>query len=193
MRKFFSILLFMFFLAGNVAAAPATPTKTLEKAIQDLISTVSSQAYKQNQDIEAKRAKILDTIKFIFDPYELAKRSLGQQWPNFSPEQQTRFQNAFVGMLERNYLERIENYSGEKVVFDKEVMIGGERAEVYTHIITSTSQFPVVYRMNLKDDQWKVLDIIIEGVSLVNNYRSQFMQILQKETPEQLIERISKK
>ncbi len=133
--------------------------------------------------------KLHAAVARVFDPEELARRTLASHWEAFSPEERKRFTSAFVKLLERTYLRRIETYTDEKVVFLDEAALGDNRSEVSTKIVTSTKEVPIVYRMIRKND-WKVYDVVIEGVSLVQNYRKQFNEVLARETPAQLIARV---
>ena len=96
-------------------------------------------------------------------------------------------------MLEKAYIDKILSYTNEKIVFDKETMLSENQGEVQTRIVTSSKTIPISYRMIMKDGTWKVYDVVIENVSLVQNYRTQFNDILAKNTPEQLLETLRKK
>ncbi len=133
--------------------------------------------------------KLYKAVGSVFDPEELARRTLGANWESFSPEQRARFSKAFLKLLDNTYLRRIEAYTDEKVIFRGEAVRGEGRAEVSTKIVTSTKEVPIVYRL-IRRDSWKVYDVVIEGVSLVQNYRNQFNQVLVKESPAQLIGRV---
>ena len=88
---------------------------------------------------------------------------------------------------------RLLEYKNEKVVFEKETQLTDTRTEIQTHIVTSTKEIPIYYRLILKDSRWKVYDLIIENVSLVKNYRSQFGSILKKKSPDELLEILREK
>jgi phospholipid transport system substrate-binding protein len=96
-------------------------------------------------------------------------------------------------VLEKAYIDKILSYTDEKVVFDKETMLAENQAEVQTRIVTSSKEIPISYRVILKDGTWKVYDVIVEGVSLVQNYRTQFSDILAKNSPKELLEILRKK
>ena len=99
----------------------------------------------------------------------------------------------FGKLLEDTYVSKIDDYTDEEVVYVKE-FVRGKKAQVYTKIITDTVEIPIDYRMyKTKDGKWMVYDLVIEGVSLVGNYRSQFDQILRKEPYEKLVEDLEKK
>jgi phospholipid transport system substrate-binding protein len=129
----------------------------------------------------------------LFDFTELSKRSLGQNWDKLNPDQQKEFINLFRSLLEETYADKIMSYTDEKVVFNKEISLSGKTVEVQTTIVTKTSEVPIHYRLIEKNGNWKVYDVVIEGVSLVSNYRTQFREILANKTPETLLETLRKK
>jgi phospholipid transport system substrate-binding protein len=90
-------------------------------------------------------------------------------------------------------MDKILSYTNEKIVFSKENMLSNNQAEVQTKVITSSKEIPIFYRVILEDGTWKVYDVVVENVSLVQNYRSQFNSILAKNTPDQLLEILRKK
>jgi phospholipid transport system substrate-binding protein len=129
----------------------------------------------------------------MFDEMEFSRRTLTRNWKKFSPKQQEEFVNLFEQVLEKAYLDKILDYSNEKIVFYKETMIPEDKAEIQSKIVTSSKEIPIDYRMILKDGKWKVYDVVVENVSLVQNYRTQFNEILADGTPEQLLQTLRKK
>ena len=95
--------------------------------------------------------------------------------------------------MEKTYIDKIMNYTNEKIVFYKETMVSETQAEIQSKVITSSKEIPIFYRMILKDGKWKTYDVVVENVSLVQNYRTQFNEILASNTPEQLLEILRKK
>ena len=99
----------------------------------------------------------------------------------------------FRALLEQVYMDRILAYSDEKVEFTKETTLSKKKAEVRSKIITNTAEIPIYYRMVYRGDDWKTYDIVIEGVSLVKNYRSQFNELMNQKAPEDLLAHLRKK
>ena len=134
--------------------------------------------------------------KVIFEQFNFEKMSqlcLGKHWKERTDEEKKEFIELFGKLLEDTYISKIEGYTNEKVEYLKEV-ITDKRAQVNTKIITEKIEIPIDYRLyQEKDGSWKVYDIVIEGVSLVGNYRSQFDEILQRDNYEKLIEELKKK
>jgi phospholipid transport system substrate-binding protein len=100
----------------------------------------------------------------------------------------------FGDLLEKTYADKLLSYSNEKVVFDKESMLREDQAEVTSNILTGDGKkIPLDYRMIKKDAGWRVYDVIIEGISLVKNYRDQFRDILAKDSPEEVLKMLRDK
>ena len=143
---------------------------------------------------EEKIGGIRGIINEIFDWNELSKRTLGRNWKKFNDAQKKEFTDLFSSLLEGVYADRLLAYSDEKVVFERETELKKGRVEVASHIATSDGKkIPLNYRMIQKDGKWRVYDVVIEGVSMVKNYRSQFREILSKKQPEDLLNTLRKK
>jgi phospholipid transport system substrate-binding protein len=125
---------------------------------------------------------------------EMAQRALGQYWPKRTPAEKKEFVSLFSDLLERSYITKIESYTGEqKVVYTKET-IDKDHASVHTEIVVKRdANVEVEYRLLQRNSNWQVYDIIIEGVSLVNNYRTQFHNIISRESYEALVKKLKLK
>jgi len=129
----------------------------------------------------------------IFDFQETAKRSLARHWQPRSPAEQAEFVRLFADLLERSYISRIELYGGEKIAYLRDEL-DGDQAVVRTRIVTkSGTEVPVDYRMLKRGERWLVYDVIIEGVSLVANYRTQFNKIIQTSSYAELVRKMKVK
>ena len=173
-------------------ALAGEPQQTLQGSVDKAITLLRDPSYKDAAAKPAMREKLIATIQTIFDAKELSRRALATNWDKFSADQQERFSKAFLTLLQNTYLDRIEAYTDEKVNYLSEKLLAADKAEVATTVSSKGKDIPITYRM-LKADGWKVYDVIIEGVSLVQNYRNQFAQILMKETPDALIDKLTKK
>jgi phospholipid transport system substrate-binding protein len=129
----------------------------------------------------------------MFDEVELSRLSLGRNWNKLTASQQQEFVQLFRKTLENAYANKITDYKDEKVKITGERALSADRAEVQTKVISASKGIPVLYRLKLKEGKWKVYDVVIENVSLVQNYRAQFREILMKNSPDQLIEILRKK
>ena len=142
---------------------------------------------------KAKKDKIRDISEKMFDFTELSKRTLGQNWSKFNPDQQKEFVELYTSLLEDAYADKIMVYTDEKIVFSKEVALTEKTVEVQSTVLRKSGDIPIYYRVIMKDGSWRVYDVVIEGVSLINNYRSQFKEILVNKPPESLLETLRKK
>lgn len=186
-------LLFITLLVLPLQSYAATGKESVENQVNKILEKLKDPAFKE-QPRDAQIAEVRKIINEIFDYTELSKRTLGRNWKKFSDAQKTEFISLFSVLLENVYADRILAYTHEVIEFGKEIELKKGRVEVASNIITSANKkIPLNYRMILKDNQWKVYDIVIEGVSMVRNYRSQFKQILSKKSPEELLETLRKK
>lgn len=185
MRRVFGLFVLLAALTAATLVQAGPAQDTLKGCVDDVLSILRS----SKQGDPGRTEKLSSALQKVFDADELARRTLGANWQRLSPEEQASFTAAFVKLLEKTYVRRIEAYSDERVDFTGETALGDDRAEVTSKIITSTKEVPITYRL-IKKAGWKVYDVVIEGVSLVQNYRNQFAQVLAKETPAQLIERV---
>ena len=165
----------------------------LETQIEKMLAKMQQPAFKELPK-DAKLAEIRGVINEIFDYKELSRRTLGREWKKFKPEQQTEFIDLFSRVLENVYADRILAYTHEQIDFGKETELKKGRVEVESYIITlDNKKVPLFYRMTQKGDQWRVYDVVIEGVSMIKNYRGQFRDILSKKKPEDLLQTLRKK
>lgn len=183
MKRIVFPLVLVFLLAAGQCMADNSPMERLKTGIQGIIDILNDPQYKGNPAMKQEMTeRVRENIKNFFNFEELSKRSIGRPWLQFTPEERTRFISLFTNLLEQTYLGRIEEYSGEKVAFDKETIIKGKYAQVDTRLKTPKEDIPVYYRLKLVDGEWDVYDVKIEGISLVNNYRTQFSGILDTTT-----------
>lgn len=183
-------------LTATALAAPQSPARqALETAITGILEDIKSPAYANPATRASMRGRIETDVRKIFDFDEFASRTAGANWRSFTPEQKKAFSNAFADLLLSTYLEKIDGYNGEKILYTGEVSSpSGDRVEVQTDLkLNDGKTIPVAYRMLSKQGDWRVYDVLVEGISLVKNYRTQFQDILSKGTPDQLIARVQDK
>ena len=187
------MLIFIILLVIPLQGYAATPKETVETGVNNVIKTLGDPDFKAKSKDE-QIATIGAEIDKIFDFKELSRRTLGKQWRKMSAEQQTEFVQLFRELLQGVYADRLLAYSDQKVLFEKEIMLKKGRAEVQSYLQTSDGKkIPLFYRLTDKSGSWKVYDIIIEGVSMVKNYRTQFRKIISKDSPDKLLEILRKK
>jgi len=166
----------------------ATPKETVETGVDKVIAKLSAAGFKdQAKDVQI--SQLSELINEIFDFEELSRRTLGREWKKMNAGQQKEFVQLFRKLLQNVYADRLLAYSDQKIIFDKETMLKKGSAEVQSYLQTSDGKkIPLFYRLTDKSGSWKVYDVIIEGVSMVKNYRTQFREILAKDTPEKLLQ-----
>ncbi|PYO51339.1 MAG: organic solvent tolerance ABC transporter substrate-binding protein [Candidatus Rokuibacteriota bacterium] len=176
-------------LASPVYAG--APTDTLKGTVDRIVQILADPALQDKP--EQRRAEVRKIAEGIFDYPDTARRALGPHWSARSPQEQQEFAKLFADLLDRAYVSKIELYQGERVRYVGETADGDE-ATVKTVIATKkSSDIPVDYRMHRKDGRWLVYDVIIEGVSLVSNYRTQFNKVVQTESYDALVQRLRAK
>jgi len=182
------ILILSFLLVIPLQGYAATPKETVEDGVNKILKMLGDPAFKA-QSKDQQIATLGDEIDNVFDFMELSRRTLGKSWKKMNAEQQTEFVKLFKELLQGVYADRLLAYSDQKVIFDKEIMLKKGRAEVQSYLQTSDgTKVPLFYRLTDKKGSWKVYDVIIEGVSMVKNYRTQFREIISKDSPDKLLE-----
>ena len=178
---------------GAQANSPAR--QALETSTNRILNFIKNPDYVNPTTRGPIRQQIEEEVLHIFDFSEFSSRTEGPRWRNFTPEQKREFSNAFADLLINTYLNRIDGYNGEQVLYTGEVSSAkGDRTEVRTVVtMRDGKKVPVAYRMLPKDGKWLVYDVLIENISLVKNYRTQFQDILNTDSPENLIARIKAK
>jgi len=186
-RPFLGWGILMFFLCALPAYAGA-PLDAVQTNVNKVLDVLRDPKLKGESAKAIKKEKLEVIYEQMFDEVELSRRTLGLNWSKLNPPQEQEFTQLFRRILEKAYIDKILSYNDEKIVFLKESMLSKDQAEVQTRVITSSKEIPIFYRVILKDGTWKVYDVVVENVSLVQNYRSQFNSLLAKNTPDQLLE-----
>ena len=178
----------LFLILGLAAASWAGEAENrIRQATDKILSIVSDPALKGPSKTEERRRLIRKAVDEQFDWTEMARRSLGRHWTERSEAEKKEFVPLYAELLERTYLRKVEDYSGEKVRYEGET-IEGQNATVKVKIVTRKNKdVPVEYRLKKDEKGWLVYDVSIEGVSLVNNYRTQFNSIITQSSYENLL------
>ena len=190
------------FLVASAAASPAVmPRDVVQGAVARVIATLEEAKFNQPGEVltavgpnaERVRGEIRRIATDLFDFDEVARRALSRHWAGRTRAEQTEFTSLFTDLLERSYVGKIETYSGEKIVYTGEV-VDGNYATVRSRIITRRrTDTALDYRMHEIDGRWKVYDVLIDGVSFVSTYRSEFNRVIQSSSYDELVERLRKK
>lgn len=166
---------------------------TVQGQIDEMLAKMQTPEFK-GLDRDTQLNEISAIINEVFDYQELSRRTLGREWRKFSPAQQKEFVTLFEKLLQSIYADRILAYTHEKIEFGKETDLKKGRTEVESYIITTDNKkVPLFYRMTNKSGQWRVYDVVIEGISMVKNYRGQFREILSEKKPEDLLQTLREK
>jgi len=169
------------------------PTDLLRVQIDRAVKTLEEPELKKEGKTRERRVAVRRIAEDIFDFTETAKRSLGRHWQSRTPAERKEFVDLFANLLERSYLSKIELYSGERIAYLGDT-IEGDQATVRTRIMTKHgTEIPVDYKMYKQGDRWLVYDVIIEGVSLIANYRTQFNKIIQTSSYQELVRKMKTK
>ena len=185
------LVLWLFIPVKNLLASPVQDQ--LKVTIDNVLEILRDQSLKGDEKREEKKESLRRVIHERFSFEKMSQLSLARHWKKRSDEEKKVFIEMFGQLLEETYVSKIDDYTNEEVVYVKE-FVRGKKAQVYTKIIKDTVEIPIDYRMyKTEDGKWMVYDLVIEGVSLVGNYRSQFDQILRKEPYEKLVEDLKKK
>ena len=176
---------------GRAWAGP--PTEQLRTQVDRVLKTLEDPELRKETRARDRRAAVRRLADEIFDFNETARRSLGRHWLGRSAAEREEFVRLFGDLLERSYLTKIEIYGGEKVQYLGDV-VDGDTATVKTKIVTkSGTDIPIEYKMLKRTDRWVVYDVVIEGVSLVSNYRTQFNKIIQTSSFQELVKKMKTK
>lgn len=174
------------FTTGAIAAS--SPTEDVRTSVDAILLILQN----DELDKQQKRAEISKIVSQRFDFRAMSQRTLATNWKKTSNEEKKQFIELFSQLIESSYVGKIEAYTNEKVEFPGE-KVKGKKAVVETLIITSSADIPVNYRMYQKGDQWLVYDVIIEGVSLISNYRSSYQEIMKDEGFDGLLNKMQAK
>jgi len=178
--------------AAPVGAATKSATDSVRGTIDEVVRILKDPELKKPDRLDERRRVLEKLIGERFSWDEMAKRTLGTQWAKLDDKQRQEFTDLFRGLLTTTYIGRIESYSGEKVVYLNERLQDGF-AEVRTKVAAGKAEYPMDYRLMDKSGDWHVYDIVLDGVSLVNNYRGQFSKILRTSSYEDLVGKLRNK
>jgi phospholipid transport system substrate-binding protein len=189
-----SLLFLFFYLLLPSLSRAGIPTDQIRATVEKVLSIVRNPNLKSEAQKENLRAQLEKAIYPRFDFTEMAKRSLGPHWGRRTSGEQREFVRIFAGLLERLYVDRIESFTNQTILYTREVE-DGSYAEVNTKIVTDNSreELSINYKLYNVNKEWKVYDLVIEDISLVNNYRSQFDRVIARSSFENLVRVLQEK
>jgi phospholipid transport system substrate-binding protein len=193
-RKLMIILACIVLLSFSAAvSAVEGPKEQIKEAIDKVLTILKDNELKKSSRMAERRTLIRKEVGARFDFAEMSKRALGMHWQKRTPEEKKEFVSLFSDLLEKTYINKIEGYSSEKIVYEDQVL-DGDYATVKTRITTTKNvEIPIVYRMLRTGSKWSVYDVVIEEVSLISNYRTQFNKIIKTGSYEELIRKMKGK
>ncbi len=180
------------FNPGASAVEPGSATEAVKSTIEEVFAILSDENLKKPERAKERRALLEEVIGRRFDYTEMGKRTLGRHWKKLTEEQQVEFVALFQRFLSNSYTKNVDGYSGEQVKYLKERR-KGDFAEVQTKVISNKLQIPLDYRLLKKSNEWRVYDVVIDGVSLVKNFRGQFSRIIKSSSYQGLIQKLRAK
>ena len=193
MKMLSAVGLGILLLMQPVLVAAGAPGDQVRQTVDKLLAILADPQLRGADKENERREELRKVLYSRFDFTEMAKRALGPHWQRRSPEEQKEFVELFTSLLEGAYLDKIESYNGEQVQYLNET-VDNDYAEMDTKIVDNHGQpFSVDYRLRNGGGDWKVYDVVIENVSLVNNYRSQFNRVLAKSSFEELLKTMKEK
>jgi phospholipid transport system substrate-binding protein len=169
-------------------SAETSPTQTVHESVDAILELLRDHTLEQAD----RRAKIRAHINKRFDFKAMSQRTLATNWKHATEQERQKFVDLFSQLIENTYLGKIEAYTNEKVEYPGE-KVKGNKALVETLIIAASADIPVDYKLYKKGDAWWVYDVIIEGVSLVSNYRSSYQEIVKNEGFDGLLAKMQEK
>jgi phospholipid transport system substrate-binding protein len=178
-------------VAGSVAPASAgMPTDQVREYTDAVVRILEDPALKAEDRKPERRAAVRKVAAEVFDVQETARRALGPHWQQRTPQQREEFVQLFAELLEQTYISKIDLFGGERLRFTEE-KVDGDNAIVRAKVVTrQATEVPVEARLLRKGDRWLIYDILIENISLVGNYRSQFDRIIRTSSYDELVKRL---
>ena len=187
------VVFFIFFAGASTLSLAAEPTDQIKKTTDKILAIVRDPALKAPGEATKRKKLIRDAVDERFDWEEMSRRTLARHWARRTKGEKKEFIDLFGVLLERTYIDQVGNYSGEKVVFMGQE-VDGDYGIVKVKILTEKeTEIPVWYRLKKKRNDWFVYDVSIEGVSLINNYRTQFNSIIVRSSYKNLIKKLRAK
>jgi len=191
--KFLSLAVLFYFYCVPAQLMAGLPTDHVRQTADKVLLILQDPRLKSTDMREERNNQLRQVISPKFDFQAMAQSSLGPHWQRRAAEERRDFVQLFTDLLERTYADQIAAYNGERIIYGRETQ-DKDYAEVDTKIITNKGEeFSVNYKLRSSDREWKIYDVVIENISLVNNYRSQFNRVLAKSSFDELLRRMREK
>jgi phospholipid transport system substrate-binding protein len=182
----------MLLMASIHEAEAGGATDAMKGTIDEVLKILADKDLKQPAKADQRRQMLEKVVGDRFDYAEMSRRALGSPWATLSDKEKEEFVALFQTLLVNSYADKVESYSGEGVHYINE-RTEKDYAEVRTKVLTGKTEIPLDYRLLHKASVWRVYDVVVDGVSLVNNYRGQFAKILRNGTFAEVLDQLRKK
>ncbi|MDY6973001.1 MAG: ABC transporter substrate-binding protein [Thermodesulfobacteriota bacterium] len=185
-----AVVFFFLIIVISAQAFAESPTESIRETTDKIIAFVADPALNVPDRAGERKRLIRQAVDERFDWVEMARRTLARHWARRTDEERKEFIALFGRLLETTYLDKVDGYSGEEVLYEGE-SVDEVYGVVKVKIVTKNeTEIPVEYRVKKRGDDWFVYDISIEGVSLINNYRTQFNSIIVRSSYENLVKKL---
>jgi phospholipid transport system substrate-binding protein len=187
-----NIMVAVLLAAAEPGAMAASPTQTVQGAVQQVFAGQDGSAVKKVSTSE-RRADIRKVAENLFDFEEMSRRSLGATWDTVSPAEKQEFIHLFTSLVANSYMGKIEQYTGEPIRYESE-QVDGTEASVLSRVVTPKgAEIGIEYRLYRAENRWAVYDVRVDGISLVNSYKAQFNRLLQRGSFAELLKQLRQK
>jgi phospholipid transport system substrate-binding protein len=181
----FSLLILSQTVIGADKIAP-------EEVLKSTLDRVFEVLQKEDLEQQAKNKAVVEIITPMFDFARMAKLSLGKKhWPGLTKENKDRFTELFVKRLRQSYLDKLTTYTDEEIIYEPPVEVK-KKIHISTRLISKGKEISMLYKFYNSNNSWKIYDVEIQGVSIIRSYRSQFNEILQRGTIDDLLDKMEK-
>jgi phospholipid transport system substrate-binding protein len=191
-RTVVMVLVATLWVLSAIPGYAGAPTDSMKATIDEVLRIVRENELKQPNRADERRQMLERVVETRFDYQEMSRRALGAPWNTLSDQEKQEFVGLFRTLLTNSYADKIETYSGEGVQYLNERM-EKEYAEVRTKVLSGKTEIPLDYRLINKSNDWRVYDVVVDGISLVNNYRGQFTKIIKSSSYADLVAQLKKK
>ncbi|MEG7525150.1 MAG: ABC transporter substrate-binding protein [Chromatiales bacterium] len=171
-----------------IASASIGPSERVRHTMDDVVGVLNDKGLTSAE----RRDRVNTIVDETFDFQAMSQVILAANWRKASPNQRARFVELFRELLENTYFSALDSYSGQTARLGRE-RVKGKRAQVQTFVITSSAEIPVSYKLRQKQDDWFVYDVIVDGVSLISNYRTSFRNLVKQKGMDGLLEQLQQK
>jgi len=182
-------IIFGLSICVTMNALAEEPLKIIETRIDRIVKILGDKELEEDVKVKQLEKAADETFDYVY----LSRMTLGRNWLKLDDSQRSEFVDLYRQLLEKNYMGQLLKYTDEKVVFGRQTMLSDTKTEVDSNVVSNDKKIPITYRLIQRDGDWKVYDLVIEGVSLVSNYRTQFNDILSRQTPSEMLATLRKK